>query len=389
MLIDFFYTLRQKKVPVSFTEWMTLMEAFAKGHINDLDEFYFLARAILVKSEAWFDHYDVAFQEYFKGVESIEEISRQILDWLKDPLTRRTLTAEQLAQLKSLSLDELIKQLEDRIKTQTEAHHGGSKWIGTGGTSPFGHSGQNPAGIRIGGPGGGHHAVKIAEERRFLNYSSDLTLDVRQIKVALRGLRRLNRVGPQDELDIEETIDLTAKSAGEIELVWKRRRKNNVKLLLLMDTGGSMDPYIQTCSQLFTAAHSSTHFKDFQYYYFHNCIYNDVYRDMERMEKVSTDYLLQTLEPDYKTVIVGDAYMAPSELLDKNGAIYYYQDNDTPGIEWLKRIAGHFTHSVWLNPDYDLPQQPTTTALIGKIFPMYDLTLDGLEKAVKKLIVKK
>ena len=335
MFIDFFYTLRKRKVPVSFTEWMTLMEAVAQGHINDLDEFYFLARAILVKSEAYFDHYDIAFKEYFQGIENVEEITKQILEWLQNPAIRRTLTEEQFAQLKSLSLDELIKQLEDRIKKQNGVHNGGSKWIGTGGTSPFGHSGQNPAGIRIGGPGGGRHAIKIAEERRFRNYSNDLTLDVRQIKVALRGLRRLNRVGPLDELDIDETIDHTAKNVGELELVWRRQRKNNVKLLLLMDTGGSMDPYIQTCSQLFTAAHSSTHFKDFQYYYFHNCVYDDVYKDYYRGVKISTDYLLQTLEPDYKVVIVGDADMAPSELLEKNGAIFYYQSNETPGIECL------------------------------------------------------
>jgi uncharacterized protein len=389
MFIDFFYTLRKRKVPVSFTEWMTLMEALAEGHINDLDEFYFLARAILVKSEAYFDHYDVAFQEYFKGTETIEEITKQILDWLKDPFTRKTFTEEQLAQLNKLNLDELIKQLEDRIKNQKEAHTGGSKWIGTGGTSPFGHSGYNPAGIRIGGPGGGRHAIKIAEERRFRNYRNDLTLDVRQIKLALKGLRRLNRIGPEDELDIDETVDHTAKNVGEIELVWRRRRKNAVKLLLLMDIGGSMDPFVQTCSQMFTAAHSSTHFKDFKYYYFHNCIYDDVYKDGERMDKISTDYLLQTLEPDYKTVIVGDANMAPSELLEKNGAIYYYQNNDIPGIEWLKRISGHFTHTVWLNPDPESLLKPPSVALISKIFPMYRLTIDGLDKAVKKLVVKR
>ena len=389
MFIDFFYTLRKRKVPVSFTEWMTLMEALAEGHINDLDEFYFLARAILVKSEAYFDHYDVAFQEYFKGIETVEEITKQILYWLKDPFTRKTFTEEELAKLNKLNLDELIKQLEDRIKTQKEAHTGGSRWIGSGGTSPFGHSGYNPAGIRIGGPGGGRHAIKIAEERRFRNYRNDLTLDIRQIKLALKGLRRLNRIGLEDELDIDETIDHTAKNVGEIEFVWRRRRKNAVKLLLLMDIGGSMDPFVQTCSQLFTAAHSSTHFKDFKYYYFHNCIYDDVYKDAERMDKVSTDYLLQTLESDYKTVIVGDANMAPSELMEKNGAIYYYQNNDTPGIEWLKRISGHFTHTVWLNPDPESLLQPPSVALISKIFPMYRLTIDGLDKAVKKLVVKR
>jgi uncharacterized protein len=389
MLIDFFYTLRKRKVPVTFTEWMTLMEALAKGQINDLDEFYFLARAILVKSEAYFDHYDVAFQEYFKGVETIEEITQQILDWLKDPVARRNLNLEQLAKQNNMTLNELIKQLEQRIREQKEAHNGGGKWIGRGGTSPFGHSGYNSAGIRIGGPGGGGHAVKIAEERRFRNYRNDLTLDVRQIKLALKGLRQLTRVGAQDELDIDQTIDHTAKNVGEIELVWRRRRKNAVKLLLLMDIGGSMDPFIRTCSQLFTAAHSSTHFKDFRYYYFHNCIYDEVYKDMERMERVSTEYLLSTLEPDYKTIIVGDANMAPWELLDRDGAIYYYQNNDIPGIDWLKRISQHFTHTIWLNPDDQPLYKSSTVAMISKIFPMYRLTIDGLDKGLKKLVVKR
>lgn len=367
------------------------MQALAEGHINDLDEFYFLARAILVKSEVYFDHYDIAFQEYFKGIETVEEITKQILDWLNNPFTKKTFTEEELAQLKALNLDELIKQFQDRLRTQTEAHNGGNRWIGRGGTSPFGNSGYHPAGIRIGGTGGGRHAIQIAEERRFRNYRNDLTLDIRQIKLALKGLRHLNRVGPQDELDIDETIDHTAKNVGELEFVWRRRRKNDVKLLLLMDSGGSMEPFVKTCSQLFTAAHSSSHFKDFKYYYFHNCIYDDVYKDMERMEKVSTDYLLSTLEPDYKTVIVGDADMAPTELLERNGAIYYYQTNETPGIEWLKRIAGHFSHTVWLNPSPPgfLLQPSYTVSIISKIFPMYQLTIDGIDNAVKKLVVKR
>ncbi len=389
MFTDFFYILRKRKVPVSVTEWMTLMEALAKGCITNLDEFYYLARAILVKSEAYYDHYDVAFQEYFNGIDTPAEILEQILEWLKDPLDRMTLTEEEQALLDRMDFDELIKEFEKRLKEQTEQHDGGGYWIGRGGTSPFGHSGYHPAGIRIGGESRGKHAIQIAQERRFRNYRNDLILDVRQIKMALLGLRQLSRIGPEDELDLEETIDATSKNAGEIELVWTRSRKNAVKVLLLMDVGGSMEPFALLCSQLFSAAHSSSHFKDFQYFYFHNCIYDNLYRDIERQEAISTDYLLRTMEPDYKLLLVGDARMSPWELMERYGAINYYERNEMPGIVWLKRIAEHFTHSVWVNPDNPRFWIHPTIQMIAKMFPMFELTLDGLGQAVKKLVVKK
>jgi hypothetical protein len=389
MFTDFFYTLKNRKVPVSITEWMTLMEALSRGYISNLDEFYYLARAILVKSEAYYDHYDVAFQEYFKGIEAPAEISQQILDWLKDPVNRMTLTEEERALFDSMDFDELLKEFEKRLKEQTEQHDGGGYWIGRGGTSPFGHSGYHPAGIRIGGESGGRHAIQIAQQRRFQNYRNDLTLDVRQIKMALRGLRQLSRIGPEDELNLEKTIDATSKNAGEIELVWTRSRKNAVKLLLLMDVGGSMNPFALLCSRLFSAAHSSTHFKEFKYFYFHNCIYDNLYQDVERQETVSTNHLLRTLEPDYKVILVGDARMATSELMERYGAIDYYDLNETPGIVWLKRIAEHFTHCVWLNPEDPFYWNHPTVLMIGKLFPMFQLTLDGLGQAVKKIIVKK
>jgi uncharacterized protein with von Willebrand factor type A (vWA) domain len=389
MFTDFFYLLRKRKVPVSITEWMTLMESLAKGYISNLDEFYFLARAILVKSEAYYDHYDVAFQEYFKGIETPAEISEQILEWLRDPLNRMTLTEEELALFDSLDFDELLKEFEKRLKEQTEQHDGGGYWIGRGGTSPFGHSGSHPAGIRIGGRSWGRHAIQIAGERRFRNYRNDLTLDVRQVKLALKGLRQLSRIGPEDELDLEETIEAIAKNAGEIDLIWRRSRKNAVKVLLLMDVGGSMEPFALLCSQLFSAAHSSTHFKDFRYYYFHNCIYDNLYQDIERQEAISTDHLLHTLEPDYKLLLVGDARMGPWELVERYGAINYYERNEIPGIVWLKRINEHFTHCVWLNPDEPRFWIHPTIQLIGKLFPMFPLTLDGLGQAIKRLVVKK
>jgi len=389
MFTDFFYLLKRRKVPVSITEWMTLMEALSKGYISNLDEFYYLARAILIKSEAYFDQYDITFQEYFKGIEATEDIRDEILEWLKDPLREMNFSEEDIAQLNRMGFDELLNEFEKRLREQTEQHDGGGHWIGRGGTSPFGHSGYNPAGIRIGGQSRGRHAIQIAEERKFRNYRNDLTLDVRQMKLALKDLRQLNRIGPEDELDLEETVDATSRNAGEIELVWSRSRKNAVKLLLLMDIGGSMNPYAMLCSQLFTAAHSSSHFKDFTHFFFHNCIYDNLYTDIERSEGVSTDYLLNTLEPDHKVVLVGDARMAMEELLHKYGAIYYYERNETPGITRLERIATHFTHCVWLNPEGSAYWNHPTVSLIRKIFPMYELTLEGLGQAIKKLIVKR
>jgi len=389
MFTDFFYTLKERKVPVSITEWMALMEALSKGYISNLNDFYYLARAILVKSEAYYDQYDVAFQEYFKGIEAPPEIMEQVLDWLKDPINRMLLSDEERALLDSMELDELLRELEKRLKEQTEQHDGGDYWIGRGGTSPFGHSGQHPGGVRIGGGGGGGSAIQIAEQRQFRNYRHDLTLDIRQIEVALKGLRQLNRIGPEDELDLDKTIDATCKNAGELEFIWRRDRKNAVKLLLLMDAGGSMDPFADLCSLLFSAAHSSSHFKDFQYYYFHNCIYDTVYKDIERRDGMGTDHLLRTLEPDYKVILVGDAWMATSELIDMYGAIYYYERNHKAGVVRLKQIADHFTHCVWLNPEPPRFWNHPTVLTIGKVFPMFELTIDGLRQAIRKLIVKR
>ena len=227
MFSDFFYLLRKRRVPVTITEWMTLMEALAKGYVSNLDEFYYLARAVLVKSEASFDHYDVAFQEYFNGIQAPAEITQEILGWLKDPINRMALTDEEQALLDTMDFDELLRELEKRLEEQTGQHDGGGHWVGRGGTSPFGHSGFHPAGIRIGGQSGGRHALQIAQERRFRNYRHDLTLDVRQIKMALKGLRQLSRVGTEDELDLPETINATAKNAGDIELKWRRNLKRS------------------------------------------------------------------------------------------------------------------------------------------------------------------
>lgn len=393
MFSDFFYTLKRKGVPVSITEWMTLMQALSNGYISTLEEFYYLARAILVKSETHFDQYDLAFQEYFQGIETPDAIRDQILDWLNSPEgmadVMSMLTEEERAMLDQMDLDELMKELEKRMKEQEGQHDGGGYWIGRGGTSPFGHSGRNPAGIRVGGESRGRGAVQIAQKRQYKNYRSDLLLDVRQTKVALRGLRLLGRIGPEEELDIERTIDATAKNAGDIELKWMRSRINNTKLLLMMDTGGSMLPYARTCSRLFTAAHSVSHFKDFKYFYFHNCIYDNVHVNMEKEEMVATEWLFRNLDSDYKVILVGDARMATTELTHKHGAIYYYERNEKPGILRLQEIADHFTHCVWLNPEDERFWQHPTVQMIGKLFPMFPLTLEGLVGAIRKLNVKK
>jgi len=389
MFTDFFYLLRKRKVPVSVTEWMTLMEALAEGYIHNLDEFYFLARAILVKSEAYFDHYDLAFQEFFKGILTPAEITEQLLEWLRNPLNRLGLSDAELALMDQMDFEELLRELEKRLQEQDEQHDGGDYWIGRGGRSPFGHSGSNPAGIRIGGEGGGRHAVQVAYDRRFQNYRHDLTLDVRQIEVALKGLRQLNRLGPEDELDLDGTIEAAAKNCGDIELIWQRSRKNAAKVLLMMDVGGSMEPYARLCSLLFSAAHRSTHFKEFRYYYFHNCVYDNLYQDIIRREPTSTDHLLRTLDPTFKVILVGDATMSPYELTERHGAINYYERNETPGIMWLRRIAEHFTHCVWLNVEGEQHWNHTTVRMIRSVFPMYSLTIEGLGQAVRKLLVKR
>jgi uncharacterized protein with von Willebrand factor type A (vWA) domain len=370
-------------------EWMTLMEALSKGYaFSNLTSFYHLARAILIKSETHYDQYDVAFREYFQGIETPAEIADEVLSWLSDPVASIYLSTEELAELESMNFEELLKTFEERLSEQKQRHDGGSKWIGTGGTSPFGHSGKSPTGIRIGGTSQGRSAVQVAVERHFKNYRSDVVLDVRQIQAALKQLRQLSRIGPQDQLNLRSTIDATCRNAGELEFIWEAERRNNVKLLLLMDVGGSMDPHAHLCNLLFSAANSATHFKDYQHFYFHNCIYDKLYTDIERKEGISTDHLLRTLDPGYRLILVGDATMALSELNMVNGAIDYWEQNSTPGIIWLRRIADHFSHRIWLNPEPMRTWTHPTVTLIEKLFPMYELTLDGLDQGIKKLIAR-
>ena len=277
MLIDFLFELRAKKLPVSTHEWMALMEAMALGlHESSLDGFYHLCRTICVKDIAHYDAYDEAFLAYFKDVHVMSlELTKQLQDWLANPRALEGLTDEQRAAMQALDLEKLRALFEQRLAEQKERHDGGNRWIGTGGTSPFGTGGQNPNGMRVGG-GGQRSAMAVADQRRFKEYRRDIVLDVRQIDMALRGLRRLGREGAEEELDLEETVDETCRNAGEIEVVFRPPRRNRVKVVLMMDVGGSMDPHSELVSRLFTAASRSGRFAKFRSYYFHNCVYNTV-----------------------------------------------------------------------------------------------------------------
>ncbi len=386
MFINFFYLLRAYKIPVAITEWMMLMRALKNGLIaSNLNRFYTIAKAILIKNESFYDIFDQCFLHFFKDAATPQPIDDNIRDWLNRTPLERFFSPEELAALKKLSLEELNKLFEERLKEQKEAHNGGNRWIGTGGTSPFGHGGQNPAGIRVGGAGGGRSAVKVAGERRFRNYRHDLTLDVRQIKVALKELRELKRVGLKDELDMDATIDKTCRNFGEIELVFKAPRKNQTKLILMMDVGGTMDPYADLVSLLFSAAHASNHFKDFKFYYFHNCVYSQVYSDMERRKAIPTADLFRKFNSDYKLVMVGDAWMSPYELFYNYGAIAFDSNESRAGLNWLKELKSHFPKAVWLNPEkLDYWGAETITA-VRQVFKMFPLTLDGLKDAVAVL----
>lgn len=387
MLIDFFYLLREKKVPVTITEWLTYMEALSKGlHNCSFYDFYFLTRALLVKNECYFDAFDQCFAHFFKDVEFTLKIDEKFLEWLENPLNQKYLLPEELEFLEHLDLEELRRLLEERLREQTERHDGGDKWIGTGGTSPFGVRGAHPTGISFGDRRMGGMAMKYALERRYRNYRHDLTLDIRQIQMALKKLRVLKRIGVPEELDLEETIDETCKNAGELELIFRPERKNRLKILLLMDAGGSMEPYAHLVNQLFSAAYSLKFFKDFQYFFFHNCIYQYIYEDIVQSEKTKfpTADLMRKYDKNYKLIIVGDAHMHPAELVEPGGAIYYYADPDgTPGIVWLQRLRDHFRKSVWINPTR---YSGWTIDMISRIFSMFQLTINGIEEAVKALL---
>ena len=391
MFINFFYHLRDRGIPVSPTEFFALLEALDQGlHAASLERFYVIARAVLVKKVEHFDLYDAAFYEFFKDRPFThpgqrDELTDQLLSWLEEARFLEDIPPERLAALEAMDLDELRQLFEERLAEQDERHDGGSHWVGTGGTSPFGNSGQHPSGIRVGGKGRRGSALQVASKRRFRNLRTDLVLDTRQIGVALKKLRRLTRDGRADQLDLEATIDATAKNAGDIELVFRAPRKNEVKLLLLADVGGSMNPHTELTSRLFSAAHKAHHFKAFKAYYFHNCPYETLYSDMARRKGESTLQVLANLDRTWRCFIVGDAAMAPPELTQPGGCINYFHYNDEAGITWLQRIREALPRTAWLNPDNPRWWGSYTTQLIGQLFPMYPLTLDGLNDAVEEV----
>jgi uncharacterized protein with von Willebrand factor type A (vWA) domain len=385
----FFFYLRGVGLKVGLTEWIGLMRALSRGHERaSLAVFYHLARALLVKKETHYDLYDRAFAAYFGGVEEqFVDVDDVILEWLQDPQLPRELSEEEKSQLKAMDLETLREQFNQRLQTQRERHDGGNRFIGTGGTSPFGHGGQNPQGMRVGGSGGGRSAVQLAEERRFENLRGDRVLDTRSIGQALRRLRKLARDSGPEELDVDETIDKAAKNAGEIELIMRPPRRNRVKLLLLMDVGGSMDPYAELGERLFSAAHQSTHFAAFQHYFFHNCVYDRLYEDITRYRGPRTDDVLKQIDRSWTVVLVGDAWMGPFELTHDTGGIYWGASSSqrTSGLDWLKRIASIPKASAWLNPEPKRIWNAPTVSLIRRVFPMFELTLDGLGLAVDHL----
>ena len=393
MLIDFFYTLRAAKLPVSVKEYLTLLEALKAGVVGptnpdacSMDDFYVLSRTTLVKDEKHFDKFDRAFGAYFKGVESTADFTQDIpADWLRQEM-ERLLSDEQKANAPKMDWDELMETLKKRLEEQKERHAGGSKWIGTGGTSPFGHGGHNPQGIRIGGKGGNKSAVKVWEQRAYRDYDDTQELGTRNIKMALRRLRKFAREGHDLELDLPDTIRATAANAGYLDIKMVPERHNNVKVLLLMDVGGTMDEHIQRVEELFSA--SKNEFKHLEFYYFHNCVYDFMWKNNRRRyaEKHATWDIIRKYNKDYKLVFVGDATMSPYEILQPGGSVEY--NNEEAGAEWLQRLTHAFPHFAWINPEpAGVWQYRQSIAIVQQLMGqrMYPLTLKGLEEAMRVL----
>ncbi|MEW6139538.1 MAG: hypothetical protein AB1733_14990 [Thermodesulfobacteriota bacterium] len=396
MFVNFFYLLRQSGVPVTPTSFLRLQKALRSGLVEGLDDFYTAARTILVKSERYFDIYDRVFAHYFHGAElpdfsgvDLDAAARDLLaEWLKDPEALARALGMSQEQMQAMSPEELIKYFLDRLKEQTEAHHGGSKWIGTRGTSPVGHSGYHPGGMRVGGRSMGRSAVKVAMERRFKDYSLEGPLTQAQIGEALKRLRRLVPVGPKDQVNVDETIRATTKNAGEIEIVFDRSMRDRLKVILMVDNGGwSMDPYVELVQTLFDYARAQ--FKDLKTYFFHNTIYDFVWEDPPRRYKPHRVEDFASWDAETRLIIVGDASMAPYELMATDGSIYIDERSGLPSIDRLNMLSKLFRHSAWLNPTpVRLWPMTRTIGVIANVFEMFELTLDGLDRAVSHLMTR-
>ncbi|MBF0412558.1 MAG: hypothetical protein HQK70_07600 [Desulfamplus sp.] len=396
MFIPFFYKLKEVGIPVTPTSFLTLQKAMSMGLINSLDDFYTCARALLVKSERYFDLYDQVFAYHFDGVPlpdtdgfEIDDIARAMLDeWLKNPKQLADALGIDESKLANLTPDQLIEYFKERLKEQKGRHEGGNKWIGTGGTSPVGHSGYHPGGMRVGGESRNKSAVKVAGERRYKDYSNHGPLTQAMMGEALKRLRNMVPTGPKDQINIDETIYRTMKNGGEIELIFDRSMKDRLNVILAIDNGGwSMDPYILVVQTLFDYARSQ--FKEVKTCFFHNTIYDCVWEDAARYRKpIKIDEFIKR-DPETRFIVVGDASMAPYELMATDGSIHIGERSGKSSIERLKFIANTFSHSVWLNP---VPQSmwnyTHTITAISKIFPMFELSIDGLEKAVGYLMTR-
>ena len=392
MLIDFFCKLRDHKVPCTLRELLDLIRALEQGIVfASMEDFYAISRTILVKDETSYDKFDRAFADYFKGIQSSElDLSGIPQDWLKKQLDKQ-LSAEERAKVKALGgLNKIMETLAERLKEQEKRHQGGNKWIGTGGTSPFGAHGYNPEGVKIGGGPGQRQAVKVWDKRQFSNLDNNVEIGTRNIKLALRKLRQFARSGAEQELDLDHTISATARNAGYLDVKMRPERRNAVKLLMFFDIGGSMDDHIRSCEQLFSAVH--TEFKHLEFFYFHNCIYEQVWRDNDRRDSQKLDIyqLLRTYGADYKVVFVGDATMGPYEVSYPGGSVEHW--NQEAGSVWLQRVLDHFDNAIWLNPQAE--QQWAYYSSIGMIqqivgSKMFPLTLGGLNDGVKALLRRK
>ena len=389
MLIAFFFQLRDAKIPVSIGEYLSLIGALEKEVIPpSIQDFYYLSRLTLVKDEKLYDRFDQVFSKYFAGVESIIELTREIAnDWLIKKL-QHELSPEDKAKLEKLGgLEALMKRLDELMKEQDSRHEGGKKWIGTGGSSPFGHGGYHPEGIRIQGESAGNRtALKVWEQRSFKDYDDQQELNIRNIKIALRRLRQFARTGIESEFDLDNTIQSTAANAGFLDIKMRPERHNNIKVVLLMDVGGSMDDHIQRVEELFSAAKSEL--KHLEYYYFHNCLYDYVWKNNQRrhLEKFDTMDIINKYGSDYNVIFVGDATMSPYEILSIGGSVEY--NNNEPGAIWINRILDHFKKVIWLNPEpQGIWQYRQSVGIVKELLrgKMYPVTLNGLELAMNEL----
>ncbi len=396
MFNNFFYTLKDVGIPVSPTSFLTLQKALGLGLINSVDDFYTSSRTILVKGERYFDLFDQVFAHHFEGVDlpedqgvEVDEMLRSMLDeWLKDPKELADLLGMDESELSKLTPDELIEYLKKRLQDQTERHDGGNKWIGTGGTSPVGHSGHHPGGMRVGGVSRNKSAVKVALERRYKNYSQSGLLTQATIGEALKRLRNLIPSGPKDQVNIDKTIYQTIKNGGEIEIVFDRSLKDRLKVILAIDNGGwSMDPYIPLVQTLFD--YTRAQFKDLKTFFFHNTVYDTLWEDPARHRSPRKVEEFIRMDPETRLILVGDASMAPYELMASGGSLYVDERSGRPSVERLQFLADTFPHHVWLNPEPATRWHYTMTiGAISQIFPMFELTLDGLEKAISHLLAK-